>query len=231
MRPQPSTALDPSTVALRLGMCAAALAGTAATVSDANATVVTFSTPISIPATTTGVYINLLTGATGSSASLSGWDFNPYLASSGTQLGFYWAPVPSGATLRAGGVAATSTGPYLDLAAGTTISAASTFTSAILGTTGSPYLTTGSHTLGFRFYNAANVLNYGYMTISTTTSSSGFPATITGWSFENSGGAITIPGVVTPPIPEPSTTALLAIGALALGATNLRRLRRARQEH
>lgn len=229
MSPQQSTALDPSTVALRLGMCAAALAGTAATVSDANATVVTFNTPISVPATTAGVYINLLTGANGTSGgAVPGYDFNPYLANGGTQLGFYWGPVAT----RGGGVASTTTtGPYLSLAAGTTISAASTFTAAILGTTGSAYLTSGTHTLGFKFYNeTTSVFNYGYLTM-TNASTNGFAATITGWSFENNGGAITIPSVVAPPVPEPSTTALLAVGALALGASNLRRLRRARQAH
>jgi hypothetical protein len=219
MKPQASFALDPSTVAMRLGMCAAAVAGTAGIATDANAVVISFNTPITVPANPAGFYINLLTGATGTtSASVSGWDFNPYLASAGTQLGFYWAAT-------AGGVASTTaTGPYLSLAAGATISSASTFTRAILGTTASPFITTGLHNLGFQFLNeATNAINYGYLTM-TNTATTGFPTVITGWKFENSGAAITIPSAV----PEPSSAVLLSMGALALGALNLRRLRRQR---
>ncbi len=215
------TRLDPSHVALRLGMCAAALAGTAATVTDANAVVVTFSTPISIPANTSGVYINLLTGATGGTSALAGWDFNPYLSNGGTQLGFYWDAV-------AGGVGTAVTGgSYIDLAPGTTVSSASVFMRAINGTTGTPFRTaTGAHILGFQFMNEnTSAMNYGYLTMSTT-AGSGFPATITGWSFENSGAAITVPS----PVPEAPTSLMLSAGALALGAVQLRKLRRLRRQ-
>lgn len=212
-------ALDPASVSTRLGLCAAALAGAAAAVPSAEATVITFTTPISVPATTAGVYINLLTGATGtSSGAVPGWDFNPYLASGGTQLGFYWSPTLIGG-LRSGGVASTTTGPYLSLAPGATVSSASIFTSAILGTTGSAFLTTGTHILGFRFVNEnTGVFNFGYVTM-TNTASNGFPTTILTWSFEDNGGAITV-------VPEPTTAALLTLGALVAGAMGLRQWRR-----
>lgn len=243
---------DPSTVHVRLGICAAALAGTAAAIpQDAEAAIITFTTPVAVPATLAGVYINLETGVTGgSSGGTPGWDFNPYLASGGTQLGFYWSPTLSGTGLRGAGVAATSTtGPYLDLAIGTVVGSGSTFTSAILGTTGSPYLMTGTHILGFRFTNAAGVTNYGYLTMSNTAINGvtqgpissvdikgalkggdagaapatppGFPAMVMSWSFDNTGAPITV-------VPEPSTVALLTIGALAAGAAGLRRWRRQR---
>jgi len=116
--------LDPSSVHVRLGLCAAALAGTAAAVPNADAgNITTFNTPINVPATFGGVYIDLTTGATGGSgAGVPGWDFNPYAAAGLTQLGFYWA----GSGTQASGVAATTTGPYLDLAPGTVVGPAST---------------------------------------------------------------------------------------------------------
>ena len=76
MRTQASPALDSSQVALRLGMCAAALAGTAGVVSDASAAVVTVTTSIPVPQNIDGVYINFLNGATGTSP-VAGWDFDP----------------------------------------------------------------------------------------------------------------------------------------------------------
>lgn len=206
---------------MRLGMCAAALAGAAAPMADANAAVVTFSTPINVPNTFDGIYINLLTGATATLGSgVPGWDFNPY--NSGVSLSFFWSATPS----QASGVAATTTGPYLDLAPGTTVSAASTFAQVTATANTASFQVPGTHTLGFRFYNENTAsINYGYMSM-TSGGSTGFPLTINGWSFENSGAAITVPSVV----PEPATGAMLTMGALALGALNLRRLRRQRRQ-
>ena len=199
-------------------MCAAALAGTAATVSDASAAVVTFSTPISVPNTFAGVYINLLTGASGlTPASVPGWDFGPW-GSSGT-LTFFWNGTP---TNSSGGVAGTTAGPYLDLAVGTTISSASTFSASSAAPQAAAFQTSGTHTLGFRFFNESTAaVNFGFLTM-TSTGPVGFPATVTGWSFENTGAAISV-------VPETSTTAMFAMGALALGALNLRRVRRQRK--
>ena len=121
-----------SKVQAQLALCAAAATG-AVLAPQANATVVTTyqNTVLAVPATTSGIYINLQTGASGTSgASVAGYDFNPYLAYYGTQLGFYWGAT---ATRGAGVGASTTTGPYLDLAAGTTIGPNSTFTAAILG--------------------------------------------------------------------------------------------------
>ena len=219
MNTKPASTLDPSHVALRLGMCAAALAGTAAVTTDAHAVVVNFNTSIAVPNTFAGVYINLLTGANGiTPASVPGWDFGPW-GSSGT-LAFFWnTTLPS----NGGGVAGTATGPYLDLPLGSVISAASTF-AATTATTATPaFQSAGTHILGFRFLNeATSAINYGYLRMQTT-GPLGFPATVTGWSFENNGSAITV-------VPEPSTALMLALGGLALGAVNLRRMRRQRRE-
>jgi len=214
--------LDPALVASRLGLCAAALAGAAAP--QAHAVVITSSTPIPIPATTAGVYINFLTGATGTSAAaVPGWDFNPYLAGSGTQLGFYWGSLPTlGAGIRGGSVVATAGGPSLNLPVGAVVGPASIFNAGITSQTlNSPYLTSGVFTLGFRFHNeATNAINYGYLTMQTS-ATNGFPATILSYAYENNGSAITV-------VPEPSTGLMLTAGALALGAVQLRRRRKER---
>jgi len=213
--------LDPSAVHVRLGMCAAALTGTAAAVPSAQADIITFNTPIAVPNTVAGVYINLGTGANGAPKSaVPGWDFNPYSAASQTQLGFYWNLTNAGSSTT-GGVATTTLGPYRDLPPGEVVSGASTFSTTILGTTGSPYLTTGTHILGFRLFNeTTSAVNYGYLTM-TTTATNGFPATVQSWSYDNTGAPITV-------VPEPSTTALLTIAALVAGAIGLREWRRQR---
>ena len=203
--------LDSSAVHVRLGMCAAALVGTAAAVPDADATIITFNTPIPIPATFAGVYVNLGTGAFAPNP-ITGWDFNPYQQPS-LNLGFFWA-----STTQHGGVASTTTGPYLNLPIGTVVSSGSTF-STTAAATDPNYLQTGTEILGFRFFNeTTTAVDYGYLRMSTT-ASNGFPATILSWSYEDNGGPITV-------VPEPSTVALLTISALAAGAIGLRKWRR-----
>lgn len=219
MRTHTSPTLVSSSVALRLGLCAAALAGTVATMSDASAAVVSFSTPINVPNSFDGIYVNLLTGGSaGLGSGIAGWDFNPY--NSGTSLSFFWSATPG----QSSGVAGTATGPYLDLAAGTTVSSASTFAQVTATTQTLAFQAVGTHNLGFRFYNESTAaINYGFMSL-TSGGATGFPLTINGWSFENTGAAITVSAV-----PEASTTAMFAMGALALGALNLRNLRRQRR--
>lgn len=218
MKTTNNSPLSSSKVQTQLALCAAAATGLAVAPTADAALVTTFSnTTIPIPATTAGIYLNLETGVFGTSGSSApGYDFNPYLANSGAQLGFYWGPA---ATRGAGVGASTTTGPYLDLAPGTVVGSGSTFTAAILGTTGSPYLTTGTFTLGFRFINAAGTTDYGYLRLQTT-SSTGFPATILGWTYDNTPGtAVTVPAAV----PEPSTVALLGLVGGAAGVRAWRR--------
>ncbi len=217
MNTQPAFTPHPYRVALRLAMCAAALVSTAAVTTSAHAVVVTFNTPISVPNTFSGVYINLLTGANApSTAAVPGWDFGPW--GSSNTLTFFFPSTPAASS---GAVAGTATGPYLDLPVGSVISSGSTFSASASNLQTGAFQSTGTHTLGFRFFNESTAaINYGYMTMSTT-GPLGFPATITGWSFEDSGGAITV-------VPEPSTALMLSLGALALGALNLRRVRRQR---
>lgn len=194
-------------------MKAKLLAATVAllTTSSAYATLVTFSTPITVPNTVSGVYINLLNGASGiTPAAVPGWDFNPW--SSAGSLRFFWPATP---TSSFGGVAAAVAGPYLDLSTGTVISAASTFSTSTTAT--AAFQTSGNHILGFRFFNeSTSAINYGYLTM-TTTGPLGLPATVNGWTFENNGGAITVPGAVAA-VPEPAAWAMMMLGFGVMGA-------------
>jgi hypothetical protein len=218
-----ATKASSGSIQTQLGLCAAAIAGTAAVASTAEAVIVTTfqNTTIPIPATLAGVYLNFATGATGTSA-FAGWDFNPYQTASG--LGFYWGTdLVAGA--RAGGVE-TAPGSNLDAdyaATGGPVGPAQTFTSAIQGASLN-YRNTGLHRLPLRFVNGA-VFNYGYVDIQTTAGAgnqAGFPANLRGWVFDDSGAAMTVP-----PIPEPSSASLLALVAGAAGLRGWRRSRSA----
>lgn len=211
--------LDQSVVQSRLALCAAALAGSAAAASSADAAIVTFTTPVGsfngvIPENVSGVYIDLATGATGTSG-FTGWDFNPYRSNGGTQLGFYWAAT-------AGGVGTTSaTGPYIDLSGGGIVGPGSTVTRSINGTTGTPFHTTGLHVLGFSFFNeATSATNFGYMVIENLgpNTTPGYASTIRSWSFDDTGAEIVVPA-----IPAPAALAPLSMAALAFGARRNRR--------
>jgi hypothetical protein len=188
---------------------------------NAQAAIVSFSTPIPVPQTQDGVYINFATGATGTSE-FAGWDFNPYV--NGGEFLFFWGGQQSP---NNGGVA-DATGKYLALAPGAVISAASTFSQvANNAIVTAEFHATGIHTLGFRFQNeTTNAVNYGFLRMQTN-GPNGLPATILGWSFDNSGAAITVQEQA-PEVPEPSSWAMMIGGFGLAGATLRRRARTAR---
>lgn len=144
--------------------------------------------PLSIPATIDGAYINLVTGASGSAGSAApGWDVNMYLTGDG--LHFFWPSAPANS---AGGVAAGTVYSYL--ADGSPIGSAQTFSVSSGGGGAANFVnyraTQSGGNLGIRFYNeATSAINYGWLEMSTT-APNGFPATITGFCYENTGGSI-----------------------------------------
>jgi hypothetical protein len=207
----------PNTLAARMGCAALATAALTAlaAVMPARAEVISFSTPIALP-TTSGLYINFATGAVGGSFNSTGADFYPYISNG--QLAFSW---PSSAQLGThGGVATAPTaGSYLSLPLGAVISSASAFSATASSFAATAFHVAGTHYLGFRFFNeATQAVNYGYLTLSTT-SPNGSPGAILGWSFEDSGGPITV-------VPEPGSAALWCLGLLGLGLRCGRRHRR-----
>ena len=205
---------------LRLAAYAAAGAAvaTVAIAPDAGATVVySGPTTITVPNNVDGIYLDLVTGATAtSSASLPGFDVNPYGAS-----GF------SVYTPTTGGFDSTNGTAPAALALGTSIGPSSTFVS---GAAAAPaFRVTGTEFMGLEFINdTTGALDYGWVEY-TTTATKGFPATIIGYAYDNAGGSILAGQILSSPVPEPGTDAALGLGALALGAAGVRRWRQNKQ--
>ena len=189
--------------------------------SGAQAAIVTYSGAFAVTNNINGTDFNFRNGAVGPETTIPGWDLNIY--NSGTSISFFWNNAIAG---TAGGVAGTATGPYLSLATGAVVSAASTFTAVTSGLQTAAFQTSGPHILGFRFYNeTTSATNYGYLTI-TNTATSGFPATVTNWSYENTGAAITVGGgAVSGAVPEPATWGMMLAGFGIVGGTMRRRQR------
>ena len=170
---------------------------------------------IAVPMTLDGVYIDFVTGAT-STTSITGYDLNPY----GTATLSVYSPSGSGV------VGVSGSGPTA-LAVGTTISSSSTFlTSAVAAPA---FQTIGTEFMGVKFRNDTTLgIDYGWVEF-VTTSTTGFPATIIGYAYNNTTGGAIAAGQIINAVPEPTTTAALGFGALSLGAAGVRRWRKARQ--
>jgi hypothetical protein len=191
---------------VRLGLSAAALVGGLAMATHASAVVIKTTTPISIPQTIDGIYINLVTGAT-SLTPITGFDIDPYATATG--LGFYFA----GDATNGGVISGTA---YVDLAV---VGPASTFSQSAQTAAAVNFQTAGTHVLGVRFLNeGTGATNYGYLTFQIS-GGAGFPASLVTWSYENSGAAIT----VSSPVPEPASAWMLLAGGLMLAGAAARR--------
>lgn len=156
------------------------------------AAVLCSSTPLPVPATTEGLYVNVVTSLTGQAeASVPGFDIDIYASANSVpsdQLKFYWGSAANGG---AGVVSAGDT--YAVLSSGQVIGPDSLFSRAAFTGDTSVWQAGTTGYLGMRFLNeSAGIINYGWMSL-TTSAPLGFPATIGGWCYENSGAAITIP--------------------------------------
>lgn len=147
---------------------------------------------LDVPATSEGLYLNLTTGISGIRESdVPGFDIDIYAAVSTApsgQLRFYWGPESTGG---AGVVSSGDT--YAVLGANITIGPDSAFSRAAFSGDTSAWMTGTSGYLGMRFLDETpNTIVYGWLALSTT-APLGFPATIEGWCYEDSGA-----GIVTP---------------------------------
>ena len=161
------------------------------------------ASPLTVPSSLEGIYLNLVTGATSTTAvPVAGWDFNPY--NNGPGLTFYSPVLIAGqGTLISGSTAAQS------LLGGELIGGSGLYQSAQVS--GTDFRLVSGRYAGLRFYNeATSQLNYGWAKLSTT-ATTGFPAAILGYAYEDSGAAI-----VAGAIPEPSALGLLITSAIGL---------------
>ncbi len=200
----------------------AAVVGAAAMMgSEANAAVV-YSGPMNmaIPVNIDGVYINVVTGATGSAAAdVSGWDINPY---SGTALTWYAPSAPAashGAVRNAPGGAGSTTvdnlalgfvvGPTLPSGAATSFGNGGSETAATSATKFN--LSSDANFVGFRFFNeATSAVHYGFMQLHLGASMIDASRSILGIWYE--GAAAT--AIAVNPIPAPGAIALLGLAGL-----------------
>lgn len=142
---------------------------------------------IAIPNDISGVYLNLITGATGTSgAAVPGYDVNPYNNNAGLTFflpadgtGLVGSPTPNP---PAGGIAN-------PVPTGTVIGPASTYSGAGQ-VSGTNFQTAGTRYVGIRFRNEGTTLiNYGWVEI-VSGATAGFPATISRHCYENTGATI-----------------------------------------
>jgi hypothetical protein len=213
---------EASTLVLVTALCGT---GGALTTTTASAAIVSTpgispATPLTVPANIDGVYINAVTGATGTSgAGTAGWDINPYNTTGTFQLQFFSPANPAGgALLRFPGSAITTAG---SLAPGTLVDAAgvySNITGAVtFGSAPGNWTLNSPNYFGFRFLNEGNGqvhFGFGRMDVGADASI----RAVAELYYEDQ------PGIGIAVIPEP-TGALLAAGAA--GLLTLRRRRAA----
>lgn len=197
---------------LRGAMAATALA--TVMTAPAQAAIVVFSTPLAIPNNIDGLYINLVTGES-DTAPVTGWDINPYSAA-GSLAFFYGAAAnpDSAGMLDASGTA------YASLAESSLVSASASFSQAASSAFASAFTSPGTHFLGVRFQNEqTGQVNFGYMQFQVGAgSTTGFPLTLVGWAYENTGAGINVAA-----IPEPGTYALMLAGLAGIAGFAARR--------
>ena len=177
-----------------------------------------YSGPLSVavPNNIGGIYLDLSTGVT-NTVGFTGYDINPY-ANGGLGLTFLAATGTSY-------VAPTTAGPASALLPGAFIGSTDVFTTSDSGTN---FKVTGTEFLGLKFVNTTTGgTDYGWIQFQTT-GTTGFPATILGYAYNNVAGGSILAGQTTA-VPEPGATAALGLGALSLGAVAVRRMRKNKQ--
>jgi MYXO-CTERM domain-containing protein len=163
---------------------------------------------INIPSNVDGVYLNVITGQSGSSgSSAAGWDLNPYSSSNLT----FFAP-SGGGMVRGFGSSASLVD---NLAYLTVIGAGASFnygTGSVetSGATGMN-LNSSENLVGFQFVNeATGATHYGWARLQFTGATFTQPRAIVEYAFESTAGASIQAGV----IPAPGALALLAAAGL-----------------
>lgn len=174
--------------------------------------VVSSAANLVVPATTAGLYVNVVTGVSNTSPSLvTGWDINPF---SSTGLSFFNPAAPSG------GVYLGASGAFSQLI-GAAVGAAGSYSSGATG-----FALNATSYFGFRFLNEADALvhyGWGSMIVGSTIGTRSIGQLV----YESVAGQSILvgdTGGTGGSVPEPSTAALVLASAVA-GALALRRRR------
>lgn len=187
----------------------AATAVTASIVASANAAVVTSgAVSITVPATTAGFYLNVITGQTGA-ASFAGYDVNVY---GSTNLSFFSSAAGDSTGYVRLGSATSGNTNVANLASGVVVgNLVGMWFNNGNGSTTAPTgfaftLNSANNFVGFRFVNeATNTVHYGYMRLSIGANLA--TRTITEYAYESVAGASIL-------VPAPGAMALLGVAGL-----------------
>ena len=182
----------------------------------AQAAIVHWDANLVIPNNIDGQYINVETRVFSSAAgNVVGWDLNPY-GTSTTAMSWFAAAAPSGCVTGLGQGGTTSA--VASLSAGTVVGSGSTFGNTASSVTAGGWVLNSNNYFGFRFKAADGLTHYGYGTM--TVGANMGVRTLASIDYESTAAtSITIAGAPpTPPaaVPEPSSLALLAVGAAGL---------------
>ena len=167
---------------------------------------------INIPSSVDGVYLNVVTGVTGSSGTTTpGWDVNPWSA---TGLGFFSPAAPPG-----GAYVVTAPGFVQNLGIDFHVGPANQYGSGTPANVGMWNLNSSLNVIGFRFQNEfnANQIHYGWLRFSLGDSAIAQPRTIIEYAYESTAGV-----GISPFIPSPGSAGMLLM-TLASAAGRRRR--------
>jgi hypothetical protein len=197
-----------------LGAAAAAVAGVGIAEQADAAIVYSGTVNLAIPASTNGLYLNVVNGAnnlpppgTGGST-VPGWDINPW---SSTGFGLFNPAAPTGGVY----VGTTAAGTIArNLPAGELIGPASIYGSNGTTNTAAFNLNSSNNLIGFRFQNEANAnaIHYGWFRVSFGATYNGADRLLVEYAYEDVAGR----GIEAGAVPEPASLGLLALGALGL---------------